>query len=114
MKPALFPAYCQQTGIPPPIPEHRFDVAPAGCKARRWRFDWAWPEHKIAVEVEGGVWTGGRHTSGAGFVADMEKYNTAAVLGWRVLRVQPKTLCTLRTIEMIRAAISAQSRLFLP
>jgi len=53
---------------------------------RRWRFDFAWPEQKLAVEIEGGVWTNGRHTRGAGFIADSEKYNTAALLGWKVLR----------------------------
>ena len=61
--------------------EHRFHPM------RRWRFDFAWPDHKLAVEVEGGAWTGGRHTRGSGFVADCNKYNAATVLGWRVLRV---------------------------
>ena len=46
---------------------------------RRWRFDYAIPEHKIALEVEGGVWTGGRHTSPKGFLNDIEKYNTATL-----------------------------------
>lgn len=53
---------------------------------RRWRFDFAIPEEKIAIEIEGGVWTRGRHTRGAGYTADLEKYNTATVMGWRVLR----------------------------
>ena len=51
---------------------------------RRWRFDWAWPAAKLAVEIDGGQWVkrGGRHTSDA----DREKLNAAAVAGWRVLR----------------------------
>ena len=69
---------------------------------RRWRFDYAWPERMIALEVEGGVWTGGRHTRGAGFVKDMEKYNRAAVLGWRLLRVTPDKLVSFGTFEMLR------------
>jgi very-short-patch-repair endonuclease len=56
---------------------------------RKWRFDYAWPEHKVACEVEGAIWVRGRHSRGAGMEADMEKYNTAAELGWRVLRVSP-------------------------
>lgn len=59
---------------------------------RRWRLDYAIPSLHIALEVEGGVWTGGRHTSSAGFLKDMEKYNRAALLGWSVLRCTPKTL----------------------
>ena len=55
---------------------------------RKWRFDYAVPEHKIALEVEGGVWTGGRHTSPKGFLGDIEKYNTATLMGWRVYNPQ--------------------------
>lgn len=72
---------------------------------RKWRFDYAIPEHKIAIEVEGGVWTGGRHTSSVGFLGDMEKYNTATVMGWRVLRTVPAELNTSATLRMIREAI---------
>ena len=53
---------------------------------RRWRFDYACPAQMIAVEIEGGVWTGGRHTRGKGFLGDMEKYNEATAMGWRVFR----------------------------
>jgi hypothetical protein len=56
---------------------------------RRWRFDLAWPERLVALEVEGGVWTGGRHTSGVGFTNDAEKYSVAAALGWAVIRATP-------------------------
>lgn len=51
---------------------------------RAWRFDVALPRRKIAVEVEG---LNGRHQRTGGFRRDMEKYNTALALGWRVLRV---------------------------
>jgi very-short-patch-repair endonuclease len=53
---------------------------------RRWRFDFAIPSRYIAIEIEGGVWSGGRHTRGSGYLADIEKYNEAARLGWRVFR----------------------------
>lgn len=73
---------------------------------RLWRFDYAIPDHKIALEVEGGVWTNGRHTRSQGFLGDMEKYNTATLMGWRVLRTTPTELYKLKTIEMIKDAIS--------
>ena len=69
--------------LPEPVREHRFHAI------RKWRFDFAYPAHKLAIEVEGGVWSGGRHTRGSGFVKDMEKYNTALMDGWRVYRCTP-------------------------
>ena len=65
--------------LPAPEREYRF------CE-RRWKFDFAWPEKRLAVEIEGAVWVGGRHTRGSGFIADMEKYNAAASMGWFVFR----------------------------
>ena len=53
---------------------------------RRWRFDWADPERKVAIEIEGGVWTRGRHVRPIGYERDAEKYNEAAIAGWIVLR----------------------------
>lgn len=85
-----------------PLTEHKFH------DTRRWRFDYAWPEHQVALEVEGGVWVGGRHTSGAGFVKDMEKYNEAACMGWRIIRCQPRQLCTMQTVETLRRALQWQ------
>lgn len=86
-----------------PLPEREYKFHPS----RRWRFDYAWPNHMIALEVEGGVWTGGRHTRGAGFLADVEKYNAAALVGWRVLRVTPSHLLHSETINMLREALGA-------
>lgn len=72
---------------------------------RRWRFDYAIPEHKIAVEVEGGVWTGGRHTRPQGFLGDIEKYNTATLMGWRVFRTTPDELLKTGTLILLKQAI---------
>jgi hypothetical protein len=102
--PEIFIQFCETMGLPAPVAEHRFDIPPPGMKPRLWRFDFAWTDAKIALEVEGGVWTGGRHTSSAGFVKDMAKYNRAAVLGWRVLRVTPSELLKLSTVELVKEA----------
>jgi very-short-patch-repair endonuclease len=72
LRTAEFPAW---------VEEHRFHPT------RKWRFDFAWPANRLACEVEGGVYTNGRHTRGAGFTADCEKYNEAAADGWTVIRV---------------------------
>ena len=66
--------------MPEPLAEFRFHPE------RRWRFDFAWPAEQLAIEVEGGTYTRGRHNRPVGFAQDCEKYNSAALLGWRVLR----------------------------
>lgn len=76
---------------------------------RKWRFDYAIPEHKIALEVEGGIYTNGRHIRPKGFLGDMEKYNAAAILGWRVLRCTPNALLSISTISMIYQAMKCES-----
>ena len=77
---------------------------------RKWRFDYAIPAAQVAIEVEGGAYTQGRHTRGRGFEADMEKYNTAEAMGWHVLRVTPERLCAPKTIEMIKICIKVAFR----
>lgn len=54
---------------------------------RKWRFDFAWPEIAVAMEIEGGVFQKkGGHTTGSGYTKDCEKYNEAIYLGWTILR----------------------------
>lgn len=67
-------------GLPNPEREYRF------ASPRKFRADFAYPDRMILIEVEGGTWTRGRHTRGVGYQADCEKYNLAALLGFRVLR----------------------------
>ena len=81
-----FDTQCRLAGIPVPVPEYRF------APPRRWRFDYAWLTPQVALEVEGGAFTQGRHTRADGFIADMEKYNRAVLDGWRVFRVTPTQL----------------------
>lgn len=88
-------------GLPDPELEHAF------AKPRRWRFDLAWPRHMLAVEVEGGTWTAGRHSRGAGYEADIEKYNEATLLGWRVLRVTTHMVADGRALAIVQRAFAA-------
>lgn len=76
---------------------------------RKWLFDFAWPNARVALEVEGGVWTRGRHTRGAGFLADIEKYNAATLDRWRVFRCTPDTLCTPATLDLIEQAVAGST-----
>lgn len=72
---------------------------------RRWRFDFAVPRESLAIEVEGGSFVAGRHTRGAAFEADCEKYARALIAGWRVLRVTPRQVESGEAFEWIRAAL---------
>ena len=82
-----------------------------GCKRplNQYRFDFAWPGHKVAVEIEGGIWTKGSHCRPKRYISDCHKYNAAAIDGWLVLRytdVDLKPDAIDATIEQIRQAIS--------
>ena len=73
---------------------------------RRWRLDFAWPERTFAVEIEGGIWTGGRHTRGKGFLGDEEKYAEAMLLGWTVYRCSTDTVTSGHAIGVIERMLA--------
>ena len=75
-------------------------------EGRKWRFDFALETLKVAIEIEGGAFTQGRHTRGAGFIADMEKYNKAAELGWVVLRYTPTQMNQKQTYDQIKIVLN--------
>jgi len=78
-----------------PVTEFRFHPT------RKWRSDFAFPDKMLLVEFEGGVFVKGRHTRGAGFVADCEKYNNAALLGYVVMRFTDKHVKSGEALVMI-------------
>ena len=86
-----------------PLPEREHAFHPK----RKWRFDFAYLEAKIAIECEGGVWVNGRHSRGQGFTEDCAKYNQAAVLGWRVLRFTKDMIDSGQATHCIRQVLGA-------
>lgn len=96
-----FDKQCRAVGLPTPAAEVRFHPT------RRWRFDWAFVPELVAVEVEGGVFIAGRHSRGAGMVKDMEKYNAAALLGWRVLRVTPSQIVNGEALNLVEQMLGS-------
>lgn len=72
---------------------------------RRFRFDFAFPEHKLGVEVEGGCWTNGRHTRGSGFINDCKKMNLATLNGWRLLRFTADDIKSGEALSQIEKAL---------
>lgn len=115
--------------LPTPTREFRFHPT------RKWRFDYAWPLFKVALEIEGGahgrllivtdgverragvsvplkagtrVRVGGRHQSGPGFERDIEKYNSGQILGWLILRGTTRQVRDGLTLTDVRAALVAR------
>jgi len=78
-----------EAGLPRPEPQYKFAYAELG---RKWAADFCWVEQRLIVEIQGGVWSGGRHTSGSGYTKDCEKLNMAQELGYRVLYYTPQMI----------------------
>lgn len=76
------------------------------CEHRKWEFDFAWPDVKVALEVEGGTKSGkSRHSKGQGFVNDCEKYNAATLAGWKVYRVPTEWVHSGEALKLIERAL---------
>ena len=73
-------AWCRSSGLPEPEPEFPF------WPGRKYAFDYAWPDLKVALEVEGGTLKLGRHNRPGGYEEDCRKYSEAALRGWLVVR----------------------------
>lgn len=82
----LFEKTAIQLGYPAPVREFQF------APPRKWRIDFAWPEDKLAVEVEGGLYIQGRHVRIRGYIGDLEKYNEIEMRGYTLLRFLPQQL----------------------
>lgn len=98
----LYPlvSLCRAHGLPEPVPEYQFNPA------RKWRADYCWLiPRKVIVEIDGGIWSGGRHSGGSGQLRDMEKLNSAGLLGFTVLRYTPQQLGhAIRDLRILFAA----------
>lgn len=90
--------------LPQPQIEFRFHPS------RKWRFDRAWPELRLAVEIDGGTWNGGRHTRPAGYAEDCDKFNTAALMGWTVLRFTGEHVRQGQAVAVVAEALRMASR----
>lgn len=82
------------------VKEYRFHPT------RQWRFDYAIPDLRIAIEIDGGIWINGRHNRASGYLGDMEKFNAAATLGWVVLKFTPQEQYSQKTLELITQTIA--------
>lgn len=96
--------FIEQEGLPAPAREFRF------APPRLFRFDFCWPDRGVALEAEGGIWTFGRHSRGAGLADDADKYNLAAIHGWRVFRVTERQVRDGSAFPLIRQFLTTEIR----
>ena len=87
-----------------PVAQREYQFHPK----RQWKFDFAWPRMMIAVEIEGGTYSGGRHVRPEGFRRDCQKYNTATIMGWRVLRGDSVMVKDGSLLDTILAALKTE------
>ena len=107
-------AQIKLVGLPEPVREHVFALGEDGEPVRRWRFDLAYVDLKLAIEVDGGLLTGGRHGGQPSAMRDMEKRLAAAVLGWRVLHFRPDQVQSGEALVWIEAALGRRKAPLLP
>lgn len=89
-------------GLPEPIREYQ------AIKGRKFRFDFAWLEQRLLVEVNGGTYTKGAHSTGQGIARDYEKANLAVLQGWRVLSFDGKAVKDGTAVEVISKALEVE------
>lgn len=77
---------------------------------RKWRFDFKAENSKIklGIEIDGGGWIRGRHNTGVGKQKDDEKFNHAALVGYRVLRFSPQAVLKGEAIQFIKRVLEAE------
>lgn len=87
------------------LPAYEREYAFAAEIGRRFRADFAWPEYRLLVEVQGGIFMrggGGAHSRPAGIVRDIERQQTALLLGWQVLPVTTDQVKNGRAVELVQ------------
>ena len=84
------------------IPEFKFHPT------RKWRSDYAFPIHRLLIEIEGGTWISGRHNHPGSILKDFEKYNEAAIEGYQILRFTPQQVRNGEAVDTIKRWFDAQ------
>ena len=98
----LFAFQVKATGLPEP--EREAAVIPG----RKFRFDFCFTEQRLLIEVNGGTYTKGAHSTGRGIARDYEKCNLATLAGWRVLSFDGKSVKSGEAVEVVRRALGGE------
>jgi hypothetical protein len=85
-----------------PVPQYAFHPK------RKWRYDYAWPNHRLLIDIDGGTYSSGAHARGGGIENDREKDAAAVVAGWRVLRVTAKQVKAQRAVAWVEEILARE------
>lgn len=107
-KPVPFALVCRAHGLPEPEAEVCL------TSHRKFCWDFVWRDHHLCLEVQGGIFRKGGHSTGLGITRDMTKLNTATLLGYRSLQVTPATLTAPDTVDLLRWLLLGAGRRPLP
>jgi len=94
--------HIKAAGLPEPVREYM------AIKGRRYRLDFAWPAVKLGVEVQGGIWHKGGHSTGTGITRDCEKANAHTLAGWRIIYLTAADVNSGAGVEVIKQALEAR------
>ena len=90
-----------EASLPAPVQEYK------AIEGRRFRWDFAWPDARILLEVQGGTWMArGGHNSGSGVSRDCEKANLANLDGWNCLAVTRDHIKSGEAIQWVTTALN--------
>lgn len=89
----------ESAGLPSPLREYR------AIEGRKYRFDFAWPERKLLIEVQGAIWVRGGHSTGAGITRDAEKLNLATLAGFKCLHLTSAHVMSGQALTWIKEAL---------
>lgn len=98
-----FAQQCEWARLAPPERQYK------AITDRRWRWDFAWPDRNLLVEIDGATWTFGRHSRGSGIETDAEKQSTAAAAGFRTMRFTRKMVESGKAVELVEAVLKPPS-----
>lgn len=93
-------AQIRDADLPEPEQEYQF------LDTRKFRWDFCWPSKMVALEIQGGIWTGGAHVRPKRYEQDCHKLCLGVAAGWKVLWATPGMLDDESMLEYLREVLA--------
>lgn len=104
-----FMIQCQGLKLPPAAVQWRFaNSKHPNNAARKWRCDVLFPDYRLMVEIDGGIWVRGAHSHPTDIIRNMTKQNDAMLLGYQVLRFTPAEVKTGHAVAFTQKVLQSK------